>query len=74
MCLISGAKQGEAWLALGWKTDLQKKLLRDEQFGDNVENAIKVPMESLVPDLLKITKAERIKEMVLVHVWLAIWH
>jgi hypothetical protein len=28
-------------------------------------------MESLVPDLSKITKAERIKEMVLIHVWLA---
>jgi hypothetical protein len=25
-------------------------------------------MESLVPDLLKITKAERIEEMVLMHV------
>jgi hypothetical protein len=32
---------------------------------------IKVPMESLVPDLSKITKAERIKEMVLMHVWLS---
>jgi hypothetical protein len=28
-------------------------------------------MESLVPDLSKITKAERIKEMVLMHVWLS---
>jgi hypothetical protein len=27
-------------------------------------------MKSLVPDLSKITKAERIKEMVLIHVWL----
>jgi hypothetical protein len=27
-------------------------------------------MESLVPDLSKITKAERIEEMVLIHVWL----
>jgi hypothetical protein len=27
-------------------------------------------MESLMPDLSKITKAERIKEMVLMHVWL----
>jgi hypothetical protein len=27
-------------------------------------------MESLVPDLSKITKAERIEEMVLMHVWL----
>jgi hypothetical protein len=26
-------------------------------------------MESLVPDLSKITKAERIEEMVLMHVW-----
>jgi hypothetical protein len=26
-------------------------------------------MESLVPDLPEITKAERIKEMVLMHVW-----
>jgi hypothetical protein len=28
-------------------------------------------MESLVPDLSKITKARRIKEMVLIHVWLS---
>jgi hypothetical protein len=28
-------------------------------------------MESLVPDLSKIAKAERIKEMVLIHVWLS---
>jgi hypothetical protein len=28
-------------------------------------------MESLVPDLSKLTKAERIKEMALVHVWLS---
>jgi hypothetical protein len=34
-------------------------------------NAIKVQMESLVPDLSKITKAKRIKEMVLMHVWLS---
>jgi hypothetical protein len=27
-------------------------------------------MESLVPDLSKITKAKRIEEMVLIHVWL----
>jgi hypothetical protein len=34
-------------------------------------NAIKVPMESLKPDLSKITKAERIEEMVFMHVWLS---
>jgi hypothetical protein len=28
-------------------------------------------MESLVQDLSKITKAERIEEMVLIHVWLS---
>jgi hypothetical protein len=33
-------------------------------------NAIKDPMESLMPDLSKITKAERIKEMILMQVWL----
>jgi hypothetical protein len=55
-------------LVLGWKTDLQKRLLRDKQFGDKMGNAIKVRMESLVPDFSKITKAERIKEMVLMHV------
>jgi hypothetical protein len=27
-------------------------------------------MESLVPDLLKITKTEGIKEMILMHMWL----
>jgi hypothetical protein len=34
-------------------------------------NAIKDPMLSLMPDLSKIAKAERIKEMVLMHVWLS---
>jgi hypothetical protein len=34
-------------------------------------NAIKVPVESLVPDLSKIPKAERNEEMVLMHVWLS---
>jgi hypothetical protein len=33
-----------------------------------VRNAIKVQMESLMPDLSKITMAERIEEMVLIHV------
>jgi hypothetical protein len=28
-------------------------------------------MESLVPDLSKLTKAERIEEMVLMHMWLS---
>jgi hypothetical protein len=44
------------------ETDLQKRLLR---------NAIKVQMESLVPDLSKITKSKRIEEMVFIHVWLS---
>jgi hypothetical protein len=34
-------------------------------------NAIKVQMESLIPDLSKITKAERTAEMILMHVWLS---
>jgi hypothetical protein len=34
-------------------------------------NAIKVQMESLMPDLSKITKDERIEEVVLMHVWLS---
>jgi hypothetical protein len=34
-CLISKAKQGQAWLVLGWETDLQRSLLRDKQFGAN---------------------------------------
>jgi hypothetical protein len=58
--MVSKAKQGRALLVLGWNIDLQKRLLRDKQFGDKVENAIKVPMVSLVPDLSKITKAKRI--------------
>jgi hypothetical protein len=33
-----------------------------------VGDAIQVHMESLVPDLSKITKAERMEEMVLTHV------
>jgi hypothetical protein len=32
--LVSEAKQGQAWLALRWEKDLQKRLLRDKQFGD----------------------------------------
>jgi hypothetical protein len=32
-------------------------------------NAVKVQMESLMLDLSKITKVERIEEMVLVHIW-----
>jgi hypothetical protein len=32
-------------------------------------NAIKVQMESLMPDLSKIPKADRTEEMVLIHVW-----
>jgi hypothetical protein len=31
-------------------------------------NAINVPMESLVPDLSKITKAESTEEVILIHV------
>jgi hypothetical protein len=34
-------------------------------------NAIKVQMESLLPDLSKLIKVERIKEIVLMHVWLS---
>jgi hypothetical protein len=34
-------------------------------------NAIKVQRESLMPDLSKITKAERIEAVVLIHVWLS---
>jgi hypothetical protein len=33
-------------------------------------NAIKVLIESLLPDLSKITKAKRIKQMIPMHVWL----
>jgi hypothetical protein len=36
-----------------------------------VGNAIKVQMESLMPDLSKITKAGRTEEVVLIHVWLS---
>jgi hypothetical protein len=60
------AKQGRAWLVLGWKTDLQKRLLRDKQFGDKGECH-----QSSNGVLSKITKAERTKEMVLMHVWLS---
>jgi hypothetical protein len=34
-------------------------------------NAIKVQIESLVPDLSKVTKTERIKEKGLIYVWLS---
>jgi hypothetical protein len=43
----------------------------ETRVGDNGGNAMKVQMESQMPDLSKITKAERIKEMVLMHVWLS---
>jgi hypothetical protein len=49
----------------------RREELRDKQFGEKGWNAIIVQMESLVPDRSKITKAERIKEMVLTHVWLS---
>jgi hypothetical protein len=34
-------------------------------------SSVKVQTESLVPELSKITKATRIKEMVLMHMWLS---
>jgi hypothetical protein len=34
-------------------------------------NAIKVQMESHMPNLSKITKAERTEEVVLIHLWLS---
>jgi hypothetical protein len=34
-------------------------------------NAVKVLMETLVPDLSKITKAKQIEEVVLIHVWIS---
>jgi hypothetical protein len=40
-CLMSEAKQGPAWLVLGWEKDLQRRLLRDKQFADKGD-AIKV--------------------------------
>jgi hypothetical protein len=57
--LISEAKQSRAWLVVGGKKDLQRRLLRDKQFGEKGGKAIKVQKESLVPDLSKVTKAER---------------
>jgi hypothetical protein len=32
--LVSEAKQDQAWLVLGWETNLQKRLLGDKQFRD----------------------------------------
>jgi hypothetical protein len=63
--MVSEAKQGQAWLALGWETDLQKRLLKTSSLETREEggNAVKVQMESLVPE------AERIEEVVLIHVW-----
>jgi hypothetical protein len=51
-------------------------LFRDKQFGDKGRKATKVQMESLVPDLSKIIiiiiiKARKVKEVVLIHVWLS---
>jgi hypothetical protein len=34
-------------------------------------NSIKIQIKSLVPDLSKITKAKRIEEVILIHVWLS---
>jgi hypothetical protein len=36
-----------------------------------VGNAVKVQMELLVPDVSKITKAERIEDMASMHLWLS---
>jgi hypothetical protein len=66
--LVSKAKENRARLVLGWGSDLQKRQLRDKQFGDKVGHAIKIQMESLMADLSKITKAKRIEEVVLIHV------
>jgi hypothetical protein len=33
--LVSEAKQDRAWLVPGWDTNLQKRLLKDKQFGDS---------------------------------------
>jgi hypothetical protein len=52
--------------------NLQRRLLGDKQFGDKGRSTIKVQMESFVPDLSKkLIKAERTKEVVLMHVWLS---
>jgi hypothetical protein len=64
--LVSKAKWGRAWLVLGWETNIRETAQR--QAGGN---AIKVQMGSMEPDLSKITKTKRIKEMVLMHVWLS---
>jgi hypothetical protein len=46
--------------------DLQRRLLRDKHFGVKGGMLLK-----FVPDLSKIPKAQRIEEMVLMHVWLS---
>jgi hypothetical protein len=50
---------------------MEDRSSKEKQFGDNGGNPIKVQMESLVTDLSKTTKAERIKEMALMHVLLS---
>jgi hypothetical protein len=53
---------------LGWEANLQETAQRQAVWRQGW-NAIKVQMESLMPDLSKITKADRIKEVVVIHVW-----
>jgi hypothetical protein len=65
------AKQGLDCLVLGWKTDLQKRLLRDclDTRGECHQSSNGVTR----PNLSKITKAERIEEVVLMHMWLSFY-
>jgi hypothetical protein len=50
--------------------DKYSKETTQRQFGDKGGwHAIKVQMKSLMPDLSKIIKAERVEQVVLIHVW-----
>jgi hypothetical protein len=58
-----------AWLVLGWEKDYQRRLLRQAVWRKG-GNAVKVQVESLLPDYSKITKIKRILEIVLMGILL----
>jgi ATP:corrinoid adenosyltransferase len=67
--LVSEAKSGSGLISTWMGNKSSKETAQRQTVWRQVGNAIKVQMESFVPDLSKITKAKRIEEVVLIHMW-----